>query len=110
MALNSEDPARLGQAAGSEMFLLGGWNNSENTKSPAPNQALSHNCERLALKRESIWRVGDSAAAHLSLALGCLEVADDVSLFHHMNFVVNHVRACAKLVNDLIATRNEGAA
>ncbi|VTZ28461.1 conserved hypothetical protein [Methylocella tundrae] len=30
MALNREDPARHAAAAGSEMFLLGGWNSFEN--------------------------------------------------------------------------------
>jgi hypothetical protein len=63
--------------------------------------------EMLALKRESVCRVGDSAAIHLDLALGCVAVADDIGLSHHMAFAVNHMRALAKLVNDLSATRNE---
>lgn len=33
MALNREDPARHAAAAGSEMFLLGGWNSFKNKPS-----------------------------------------------------------------------------
>lgn len=38
MARNSDDPARCPTAAGSEMFLLGGWNNSQHTPSPTRPQ------------------------------------------------------------------------
>jgi hypothetical protein len=80
---------------------------SVETDDPAPLVAATKpkaTRELLALKK-SVWRVGDSAAIHLDLALGCVAVADDVGLRHHMAFAMNHMRALAKLVNDLSATR-----
>ena len=38
MALNNKDAARCATAPGSEMFLLGGWNNSQDTPSPTKRQ------------------------------------------------------------------------
>ena len=113
MALNSKDPARHGQAAGSEMFLLGGCNSSENNKSPPELQAQSSADERrrrLELLRVSTWSVGDTAAIHVDLALGCLQVADDDGLTHHVGRAVNAMRAFAKLTNEISALRNGGAA
>ena len=102
MILETDDPARCGAAPGPEISTSATVNSGEDNRSDSGTQAKNN---LLAINRESIWHVGDNAAIHLDLALGCVGVADDVGLRHHTALAVNHMRAFAKLVNDLSADR-----
>jgi hypothetical protein len=75
---------------------------SRGAKAPIGKEALAG---LLAIKRESLWNIGGLAGAHIQLMLGALEIADDESVFHHCRCAVARMRAIAKLVNDLRATR-----
>jgi hypothetical protein len=110
------DPAARGALAGSETFLLGGWNVLDNHYSPFGIQAKKlaqrdpAEVKRLRLKltRDSTWRIANTAAIHLDLLMGCLEVDDDDALVHHVGRAVEAVRAVAKLTNEITAIRNGG--
>jgi hypothetical protein len=113
MALSEKEPAALAMRAGSECSLLGGLNNSENNESPPELQAQSSADDarrRLELLRVSAWSAGDTAAIHVDLALGCLQLADDDGLTHHVRRAVNAMRAFAKLTNEILVLRTGGAA
>ena len=108
MAPNSEDPASAAALTGSGISSLGGSDVPENSPTSTKNQALLGGRDELVLLRESTWRVGDTAAIHLELALGCLQVADDDALAHDVGRTVNAVRALAKLTNEISTLRNGG--
>jgi hypothetical protein len=109
MPPEAANPAR-GEAAGlGKDHLLGGDELSKNSASADPDQGRSRNRERLPLLRDSTWRVADTAAIHLDLALGCLQVADDDGLTHHVARAVNAMRAVAKLINEISSIRNGGS-
>jgi hypothetical protein len=61
----------------------------------------------LDIKRQSIFNIGSTAAAHLDLALGSLEIRSDEAFLLHFSLALSHFKATAKLAIDLRATREE---
>jgi aspartate aminotransferase-like enzyme len=103
MTLQMKSPA---PRCGAETRLL--ETSSSDALAPAARAEQAEFERLLEIKRGSIFRVGCGAYAQLEDMLGALEIADDELAWYHCKSAVSHVRAVAKLVNDLFETRRCG--
>ncbi len=71
---------------------------------PAPRSADDE--RRLAMMRDSAWRVGDRCATHLHLMLRSLDIDDDLAAGHHAKHAVEAMRGVAQLVNEILDLRD----